>query len=260
MDKQIYHDLAAAGSGYWWNQGRQDLVLGLIKRYSGRTLPDPGYKMLDVGCAAGGTLQFLRTWGEAWGLDLSAEAIALCRAWGQPAERLVQGDAARLEPFAPETFDLVTAVEILEHLEQPETALASIWRVLKPGGLLILTVPADQRLWSERDQRLEHQRRYAVKDLVRSVSGAGFEVLKASYANAFYYWPYRWLLAWRRRFRREAVPRIRTNTYLPHPWLSALFAAVLKLETRVILAGRLPWGVSAVCAARKPAGAGRGRT
>lgn len=259
MEKQIYHDLAAAGGGYWWNRGRQHLVLGLIKRYSGRKLPDPGYKILDVGCAAGGTLQFLQPWGEVWGLDCSAEAIALCRAWGQPAERLVQADATFLEPFASDTFNLVTAVEILEHLKQPETALASIRRVLKPGGLLILTVPADQRLWSERDQRLAHQHRYTVKELALAVSGAGFEVLKASYANAFYYWPYRWLLAFRRRFQREAVPRIRTNTYLPHPWLSSLFTAALKLETRIILAGKLPWGVSAVCAARKPLEAGERR-
>ncbi|MEW6516285.1 MAG: class I SAM-dependent methyltransferase [candidate division FCPU426 bacterium] len=256
MDRQIYHDLATAGSGYWWNQGRQHLVLGLIRKFSGRHLPDPGYRILDVGCAAGGTLSFLGAWGEAWGLDCSSEAIALCRTAGQPAERLVLGDATHLEPFEAETFDLVTAVEILEHLEEPETALASAWRVLKPGGLLILTVPADQRLWSERDQRLAHRRRYRIEELAQSVARAGFQVLKASYANAFYYWPYRWLLGWRRLLGREPVPRIRTNTYLPHPWLSALFAGLLRIETRLILIGRLPWGVSAVCAARKPAAAG----
>ncbi|MBN1596473.1 hypothetical protein JW933_11160, partial [candidate division FCPU426 bacterium] len=122
---------------------------------------------------------------------------------------------------------------------------------------LILTVPADMRLWSGRDLRLGHKTRYTVEALTARVRASGLEVLKASYANAFYYWPYRVVLWWRRRGRQNAVPPIKTNTYDVHPLVNYLFALFLKIEAWIILKGKLPWGVSAVCVARKPLGRSR---
>jgi SAM-dependent methyltransferase len=149
--------------------------------------------------------------------------------------------------FADGYFDLVTAVEILEHLEHPEQALAEMRRVLKPNGILILSVPADPKLWSERDVRLGHFRRYRLAELTAAVANTGFEILKASYANAFYYWPARILLP---RSGKGTGPA-RQDTFAAPPLLAALYTAILKLETQLILHGRLPWGVSAVCVAKK---------
>jgi SAM-dependent methyltransferase len=257
MEERIFHDLARAGTRYWWNQGRQTLVRRLWERYAPPAPADRAWRILDIGCAAGGTLAALAKWGEAWGLDLSAEALALCRAQGLDPHRLVLGDAERMTAFEDGYFDLVTAVEILEHVEHPDRALAEIRRVLRPGGLLILTVPADPKLWSDRDERLGHHRRYRAEELAEAVRGGGFEVLKLSYANAFYYWPFRWLLAWR-RLRGQGTPRVTRNTFEGWRPLDALFVGLLRLETAWILRARLPWGVSAVCVARSPrAGAGR---
>jgi SAM-dependent methyltransferase len=250
MEKQIYTALARAGSAYWWNQGRQYLLTRMWRRF-GRPLPGHTPRILDIGCAAGGTLSYLAAWGEAWGLDLSAEAVALCLAWGIDEHRLVVGDAQSMPFFTDERFDLITAVEVLEHLPQPERGLAEIRRILKPGGLLLLTVPADPKLWSDRDARLGHFRRYRLAELKAAVRAAGFEILTASYANAFYYWPYRGLLALRRWRQGGSVPRVATDTLEAPAWLSALFRLLLQAETHILLRTGLPWGVSAVCAARK---------
>jgi len=250
MESQIYHALAKAGSQYWWNQGRQHLLTRLWARYGRPAAAGARLQILDIGCAAGGTLSYLSEWGEAWGLDLSAEALALCRNWGIPEQRLVLGNAEDLSAFRDEQFDLITAVEVLEHLEHPERSLREIRRILKPDGLLILTVPADPKLWSDRDDRLGHYRRYRLAELVQAAGKGGFDVRKASYANAFYYWPYRLILAWR-RLCSGGTARIKTDTLDTPRWISDVFRFCLKIETAIILRAGLPWGVSAVCAARK---------
>ncbi len=256
MEKQVYRSLAAAGPGYWWHRGRHDLLARLWRKFGpGPAADGTRPKILDIGCAAGGTLAFLSQWGEVWGVDSSPEALSLCREWGMDAGRLVLNRAENLSGFREGQFDLVTAVEVLEHVERPPEALAEIRRVLKPGGLLILTVPADPRLWSERDLRLGHFRRYRLGQLVREVGGAELEVVKASYANAFYYWPFRCWLAWRRLWARRRVPEVKQDIFPVPRALGGLLVAVLKLETWMILHGRLPWGVSAICAARKPGAA-----
>ncbi|MBN1595269.1 class I SAM-dependent methyltransferase, partial [candidate division FCPU426 bacterium] len=132
MEKQIYHDLAKAGNRYWWNQGRQYLVKKLFAQFAGGQQSTVKRRILDIGCAAGGTLYTLAGWGEVWGLDISPEAIALCRSWGIAKNRLVLGDAEKMACFSKDRFDLVTAVEIIEHLDNPGKALAEIKRVLKP--------------------------------------------------------------------------------------------------------------------------------
>ncbi|MCK5241045.1 class I SAM-dependent methyltransferase [bacterium] len=253
MEKQIYQALANAGSRYWWNQGRQYLVTQLFKKYSrAKTNFEAPLRILDIGCAAGGTLFYLSQWGEIWGLDISSEAIALCEFRGIPQERLVLGNAESMMQFEEQSFDLVTAVEILEHLEHPEKALREILRVLKPGGTLIITVPADMKLWSERDERLGHRHRYTVADLIASVAQADFEVLKASYANVFYYWPFRFLLRLRRN-RSGKAPKVKTNTLDMNSLVNWFFVQLLKIETWIILRGQWQRGVSAICIARKKA-------
>jgi SAM-dependent methyltransferase len=253
MEKQVYHALANAGSRYWWNQGRQYLVTQLFKKYT-QTKPDAGkqLRILDIGCAAGGTLFYLSQWGDVWGLDISPEAIALCESWGVSKDRLVLGSAEAMPQFEDQSFDLVTAVEILEHLEYPEKALQEIRRILKPQGTLIITVPADMQLWSDRDVRLRHRHRYTIEDLTTSVKQVGFEVLKVSCANAFYYWPFRFLLRMRKKGSSTA-PKVKTNTLDVNGLLNWFFVLLLKIETWIILRGSLKRGVSVICVARKKA-------
>ena len=126
---------------------------------------------------------------EVTGIDLAPEALSFSRERGQ--ERLVQGDLTAL-PFATATFDLITALEVVEHVESDETALAELCRVLKPGGTLLLSVPAYRFLWSSHDVALHHKRRYTAHRMQTNLTRAGLDSAKVTYCSPFswYRWPW----------------------------------------------------------------------
>lgn len=252
MQKEIYHALAKVGRTYWWTRGQQYLIRKLWETFGRKTAGAP-VEILDVGCGAGDTLKYLSTWGEAWGVDSSEEALAACRALGLPGGRLIQARAERLAALGSRTFDLIVVLEVMEHLADPVPALREIQKHLKPNGLLIATAPADPKLWSERDVRLHHYKRYRRDELAGEIARSGLNILKSTHCNAFYYWPFRFYLAWRRRATGKATPPMDRDTFEVPPWLSAFLAGCLKIETRLILWGRLPFGVSTLVVARRPA-------
>lgn len=252
MQKQIYHALAKVGRTYWWTLGQQYLIRTLWNAYGLKTDAGP-VSILDVGCGAGDTLKYLSTWGDAWGVDPSEEALAACRALGLPGERLIQARAEKMDVLGSRTFDLIVALEVLEHLADPIPSLREIQKHLKPNGLLIATAPADPKLWSERDVRLHHAKRYRRNELAAEIARTGLNVLNSTYCNAFYYWPFRLYLAWRRLQTGKAIPPMDRDTFETPPWLSTLLAGCLKMEAHLILWGNLPFGVSTLVAARKPA-------
>jgi SAM-dependent methyltransferase len=157
-----------------------------------------------------------------------------------------------LTPFKDQQFTLITCLDVLEHVTQPERALAEVQRVLKPGGLAVFTVPADPRLWSDRDLRLQHRKRYTPADLRAELRAAGFEVLNATHTNLFYYWPFRLWLLWLRCTQVQAVPHVSQDTFETNSFFSGLWRWMLRMEMEWWLRLPLPWGVSAVAVVRKP--------
>ena len=119
-------------------------------------------------------------WGARRRLDLSAKALSFCRDRG--LEQLVRGDAAQ-PPFGDGTFDIVLALDLIEHVEDDRAALSGLWRVLKPGGRLIVFTPAFQFLWSAQDRVSHHFRRYTAPELRSKLVEAGYAIDKLSYAN-----------------------------------------------------------------------------
>ncbi len=248
----VVYQASKVGEAYWWYQARQDLVRRLVKRFAPGFLKQPTLHSLDIGCGAGGTVNLLGTWGEAWGVDPDAGALALAQARGIPAERLVQASMASLTPFASNRFDLITCLDVLEHAPDPVPALAEVFRVLTPGGMALFTVPADPRLWSDRDLRLHHRVRYTPAQLRAELSAAGFEILRVTHTHFFYYWPFRLWLRWLHVSQVQAVPHVRQDTFETNPFFSWLWRGLLRLETEWWLRLPLPWGVSAVAIVRKP--------
>jgi len=233
---------------YWWFVARRELALIIIKRFLGKR---GALSMLDVGCGTGATLGRLTALGSAVGLDYAPEALALCRR--RTRARLVRGDAEQL-PFADGTFDLVTALDVMEHLDRDEAAVKEMARVLRPGGLAVLTVPACPLLWSEHDEALDHRRRYLGLPLGRLLRRAGFRVELLSYA-ILHLFPvilvFRLLQRWLRGDRRRPATAL---IALPSP-LNRLLILLLRLESRLLIRLPLPFGVSLVAVARRP---GRG--
>lgn len=141
-------------------------------------------RILDMGCGTGGMLDDLRDVGPEFGLDVSVTAIQFCRTRGH--NRLVLGIGEAL-PYKPASFDAIVSLDVFEHIENDLLALKSVQRICAPGAIVIVTVPAMQFLWSTRDERLLHRRRYTRSGLIDTARSAGFKVLKCSYYCVFFF-------------------------------------------------------------------------
>lgn len=234
---------------YWWFVGRRRLVRNLIGRFA----PDQPRLILDAGCGTGGTLDQLRGMGELWGCDVAPEALAACRARGfdninrSPVEELNYPD---------ERFDVVISCDVIEHIEADRQALQEMARVLRPGGILVLTVPAHPRLWSAHDEALDHKRRYEAGVLRELVEGAGLDIELYSKAVAIAMPAILGAVAYRRLLRLfsggSGEPAEQTALFeLPRPLNRALIW-LLDVEAWLMRYISLPLGASLVAVARKP--------
>jgi len=239
---------------YWWFVARRELARELLLKYRGRLLAATGApaapRILDVGCGGGATLVEVSPVGTAIGVDRSAEALRLSRSRGDFP--LIRGDAERL-PLADRSVDVVTALDVLEHIRDDRAAVAEVARVVRPGGLVIVTVPAYRWLWSEHDEALEHVRRYRAGEVRRLLQGAGLRMLTLSYCITLLLLP---IFAFRlmQRLFGPAEPGRPKTALRPLPSLpNRLLIGLLRLETAWLLRVPLPFGVSVVAVARKPA-------
>src|SRR5437868_9398773 len=180
MRHDLYEDLYVKEQDYWWHVGKRAIVYSLLERYLPRGKTRAERQALDLGCGAGLNLDLLAKYAEPVGMDFSEEALRFCLERGH--KRLCKADAAEL-PFRDRQFDIITALDVVEHLDDDLAALTELRRTLKPGGLLIMSVPAYPALWSYWDDILGHRRRYTVKSMREAVTSAGLTVRKASYSN-----------------------------------------------------------------------------
>src|SRR5262245_34809087 len=175
MHEHEYEAMYGLEDVYWWFVARRQLAVEILGRESaGRA--DVG--ILDVGCGTGSNLEAFSRLGRTVGVDMSPGALSFCRRRG--ITRVTIGDVERL-PFDDATFDIVTAMDMLEHTEDDLAALAELRRVLRPDGLLLATVPAYGFLWSEHDEALKHHRRYTAHELRNKLTLTDFRIERSSY-------------------------------------------------------------------------------
>lgn len=233
---------------YWWFVGRRHLVRSLIERFS----PEESRLILDAGCGTGGTLSHLQGMGELWGCDIANESLEACRARG--FDNLTQSPVENLD-FPDARFDVVVSCDVIEHIEADAQALGEMARVLRPGGILVLTVPAHRWLWSAHDEALDHLRRYETADLRRLIEGAGLEIELYSKAVAISMPAILASVAYRRLrrlFSGRGEKAQQTALFdLPRPLNTALIW-LLDIETWLMRYISLPLGASLVVVARKP--------
>jgi SAM-dependent methyltransferase len=171
FDPAAFIQLAELEDQSWWFRSRNRLIEQTVRRFFAQAT-----SALEIGCGTGYTLSALRNalpGAELTGTELFEEGLAISRQrW--PNTRLMQADARAL-PFGSD-FDLVSAFDVLEHIDDDAAALSELRRVLKPGGGVILTVPQHRWLWSAADEYARHQRRYSRTELISRVAAAGFAV------------------------------------------------------------------------------------
>src|SRR5438067_8021690 len=188
MQPHTYAIMREVEDTHWWYVGRRRIISSFVQRIcdelrsEGKREP----RILDIGCGTGGNLETLSKFGQAEGVDISREALDFCRARGLAN---VREGAAETLPFADESFDLVTGLDVVEHLDDDVAGLREMRRVLRPGGRCLLFVPAFMFLWGVQDDVSHHRRRYTLRELRRVMTEAGFEVERATYANITFFAP-----------------------------------------------------------------------
>lgn len=228
---------------YWWFVSRRELVDALI-----RQLPlSPNPLIVDVGCGTGATAALLQKYGMVIGVDISPLALSWSRQRG--LNNLLLAAAERL-PIAHESADVVVATDILEHLDDDVAVLKEFYRTLKPGGYVVVTVPAYSILWSEHDLALMHRRRYVAHTLAQRSRSVGFEIVRLTYA-LFFLFP---LALAMRLLKRRPPPGKEPEAQLPPlpEWLNRFLIRFQRIETSLLTHLRFPWGVSVVAVLRKP--------
>ena len=243
MNEEEYEKLYKFEHFYWWHVGRRYVLSSFLKRF----LKNRENQILEIGCGTGGNLEILSKWGKVTGLDISERALDFCRKRG--FNNLLLGRVEEMN-FPNGSFDLVIALDVLEHLKEDKRVIRESWRVLKEGGCFLATVPAYQFLWSEHDEALEHYRRYSLLDFSNKLRQAGFNIVKMSYLVSFVFPA---VLGYR-ILRKILFPKSKKNiayVFLPKP-INFFFTILLKLESFLLKYFNLPFGTSIICIAQKP--------
>jgi len=249
MNHEEYERMYRFEDTYWWFVARRKLIASLIKSYYGDR---NDLRILDIGCGTGAMLDQLAPYGEVIGADFAEQALAFCRQRGD-RYALARSDARRL-PFASNTFDIVTAMDIVEHIDNDKAAMSEILRVLKPGGRVFVTVPAYQSLWSEHDVALHHYRRYTapmVKDLFQRI---GLRIDKLTYSVTSIFpaaWTFRQVAKRLRRRKPDAEPK--ADLIQVPPRVNQALISILDMETNAVNKITLPFGLTVACVAHKEA-------
>jgi SAM-dependent methyltransferase len=262
MNLDEYARMYAAEDTHWWYVGMRQATLGLLNGYVAadpgletRFLQENGFlgagtrlRILDAGCGTGGLLPHLAAQGWAAGVDLSSTALGFARQRGLTP--LAQASVETL-PFASATFDVVTCMDVLYHLQVHEdvAALREFHRVLRPGGWLLVKVPALETLRGQHDRTVHTRHRYTVAELREKLVAARFRVERATYANTLLL-----PLAAAKRAAEHLLPIAAegSSDVTQEPgWLNAVLTRILSIEAHLVQHIDLPVGVSAIALAQR---------
>lgn len=248
MLKQIEED------NHWWFASRTRALNALMEQYITKT---PETQLLDIGCGGGNMIHHLSEYGRVTGVEIDARPVKVAQERGYDVK---QFDATKPMPFDDETFDAVTALDVIEHNEDDLAILQDSYRVLKPGGIMVITVPAFMFLWTHNDVLNAHVRRYTRGELKQKLSQIGFQPHRITYNNFFVFPPAATLLFLRRAIKGQ--PELASHHFdqdeyqvemePASPAVNAILTTVGQVEAALIRRLDLPVGTSLVAVAQKP--------
>jgi SAM-dependent methyltransferase len=242
MDRAAYDRMRVLQDGHWWFEGRRRILSGLI---SALELPKAA-QILEVGCGPGGNLAMLKRFGEVTALEPDAASRAY--AAERTGVRVEGGLLPDGLPFAPASFDLVCAFDVIEHVDEDGASVAALARLLKPGGYLATTVPGQPWMWSRHDELHHHKRRYRLGPYRAMFEAAGLKVLTASYFNTLLFAP----IAAIRALKMLTGSTAADDDAMPSAPINRLLTGLFAAEGPWLRHAALPTGVSIVLIARNP--------
>jgi len=249
MQQHTYAIMDRVEDKHWWFVGRRAILETFLRQIASR-LAEPAkagaqteLRILDVGCGTGANLEMLSHFGAAEGVDVSDDALEFCREKGLKAQK---GLAEKL-PFDDETFDVTTALDVIEHLDDDIAGLKEMFRVTKRGGYSLIFVPAFMWLWGVQDDISNHRIRYTKPQIVDRLKKVGYSVERATYANWTFFAP---ILAGRTLMKITGIkPESENNVNVST--LNGLFGRIFSAERFWLKNLNFPFGVSIVLVAKR---------
>lgn len=248
MNEREYALMFSVEETHWWYVALHELIMRFVAREAAHRSP---LAILDAGCGTGRLCQLLQPFGRVDGCDVAAPALAFCR------QRGIEVFAADINSadLGEQRYDVITAIDVLYHraVRDDVAVLATLFRALRPGGVLIINLVAFEMLRSTHDLAVHTRERYARKSLLPRLAGVGFSAEITSYRLALLF-PLIALVRLGKRWCRCAVPaeEVPSDLRLPPPWLNRLLLGLVRLENRLIGRLVLPFGSSLFVVARKP--------
>lgn len=244
MQQHTYAIMDEVEGSHWWFVGRRAILESFLNTICSKLkTQNSRLRILDVGCGTGANIQMLSQYGEAEGVDVSDDALEFCRKKGLK----VQKGLAEALPFDDETFELTTALDVVEHLDDDIAGLKEMYRVTKRGGYSLIFVPAFMWLWGVQDDISNHRIRYTKSQIVERLRIAGYTVERSTFANWTFFAP---ILAGRTIMKLTGIkPESENNITISG--LNGIFGKLFSSERLWLRNFNFPFGVSIVVVARK---------
>ena len=243
MENYTYQLMREYEEEHWWFVARRRILSTLLTSLS---LPEQS-NILEVGCGTGGNITFLQEFGRVTCVESDSTAVDIANE--RKLAPVLHGSLPENMPTIDQQFDLIVAFDVIEHIEEDGESVDALRSLLKPGGKIVLTVPAFSFLWSQHDDENHHKRRYDRKSLGSLVVGSGLSLDYISYFN-FWLFP---LVAMIRVIRkiipyRESWQDMKLPAALPNRILQSIFSSERHFVGRIYL----PFGISLVAVASNP--------
>ena len=243
MNSDEYENMARVESDHWYYNGKREIVRRWIQRVRKVSESDT---LLDCGAGSGLFASEMAKHCRVNVLDTHEESLQMLRQRFRPGQVLTLVDDAI--PLPPATVEYVTALDVLEHTPDDQAVVDGFARVLRPGGLAVVTVPASMALWSDWDEVLHHYRRYSVPSLVALFDNDDWRIEAVNYTNVLVY-PLVWLARhWRARKTTDPEAKRAEHAMLPG-WINRLLR--FQFVSLALSSIPMPFGVSVVLVARR---------
>jgi len=221
MEESAHENAIDISYKHWWYLARNEIIESLIKKNSIKK----DLKILDVGCGTGSNLNMLKKFGKVSAFEPFELVCEHAKSFHSDCD-IRQGSLPVENPFQNEKFDIITALDVIEHIEDDVYALKEIKNIMSDNGLFILTVPAIQHLYDSLDEHAHHFRRYSKRDLRKKLISSGFSDFKIYYFNSFLFLPIYLIRMILKILKIESVDELK----LPNKFVNNFLYNLFKLE------------------------------